>query len=127
MFLLANLLTKISKSDIIHFMNDIFDITDLDDLPTDLISQLKLGSHADAQILKLFLLANRPLNLTQLLVGYYRTYKEEKTRNYMMTFCYRLEKKGFLDKTGKKGEYVINDKGKKLVESEMDEGLEERN
>lgn len=102
-------------------MNDLFDLSNLEDLPSNLVGELKLASEIDDKVLMLFSIAKSPLNLTQLLVGFYRQYKEEKTRNYMMTLCYRLVKKGFLEKTGKKGEYIITEKGL-AVTSEDEEG-----
>lgn len=96
--------------------NDIFDLNNLDDIPKDLIGDLKLTSRMDKQILALFSL--RPtgiLNLSELLVGYFRTYGEEKTRAYMMTACYRMVKKGFLKNTKHKGEYILTDFAKEYL------------
>jgi predicted transcriptional regulator len=102
-------------------MNDIFDLSNIEDLPSNLVGQLKLASEIDDKVLNLFSMAKSPLNLTQLLVGFYRQYNEEKTRNYMMTLCYRLVKKGFLEKTGKKGEYIITEKGLSVINEDKEE------
>lgn len=93
----------------------IFSTDDLSDLPPELIKELKLAGDVDSTLLTLFLEAGGTLNLSSLLVGYYRKYNEIKTRQYMMTTCYRLVKKGFLDQTKKKGEYQITEKGQSVV------------
>ena len=68
------------------------------------------GQHQlDKKILALFV-GQKQLNLTQLLVGYYRKYNEIKTRQYMMMTCYRMKKKGILLPTKNKGEYTPNDR-----------------
>lgn len=96
-------------------MTDIFNIENIDDLPQELIKELKLASDVDTNILSLFIEAGGVLKLTNLLVGYYRKYKEIKTRQYMMTNCYRLVQKGFLEATESKGEYQITKKGRSVV------------
>jgi hypothetical protein len=94
---------------------DIFDTHDLSDLPLELIKELKLAGDIDLVILGLFHEAGGILDLSTLLIGYYRKYKSVKTRQYMMTTCYRLAKKGFLEPTKSKGEYRITDNGIKIV------------
>ena len=89
----------------------IFDTDDLSDLPPELIGQLRLAGDIDKVLLELFYEADGTLDLSSLLVGYYRKHKEIKTRQYMMMTCYRLVKKGFLVQTGGKGEYKITDRG----------------
>jgi len=84
-----------------------FDMTDLKDIPPELIKELNLVSKVHAKLLHLFQEAGGTLNLSTLLVGYYRKHKEVKTRQYMMTSCYRLVKKGLLKPTKNKGEYRI--------------------
>jgi hypothetical protein len=96
-------------------MSDIFDLSNLHDLPPELVGELRLTSDVDSRLLRLFVKAGRPLNLSQLLVGFFRLYEEEKSRSYMMAACYRLVKKGFLEPTKRKGEYVLTDKGKAVV------------
>jgi len=89
----------------------IFDTDDLSDIPSELIGELRLAGDIDRTLLKLFYEAGGTLDLSSLLVGYYRKHKEIKTRQYMMTTCYRLMKKAFLHQTGGKGEYKITSKG----------------
>ncbi len=101
-------------------MTNIFDVSNLEDLPPELIKELKLSSEVDNIILALFSEAGGILNLTKLLVGYYRKYKEAKTRAYMMSTCYRLVQKGFLEPTDSKGEYTITTKGRAMVNSGPD-------
>ena len=93
----------------------IFNTDDLSDLPAELIKELKLAGNIDRILLELFNEAGGTLNLSTLLIGYYRKYKEVKTRQYMMTTCYRLVKKGLLDPMKNRGEYRITKKGKNVI------------
>lgn len=93
----------------------IFDLKDLSDLPPELIKELKLVGEVDTALLELFVEAGGTLNLSALLIGYYRKHHTVKTRQYMMTNCYRLGKKGFLESTKNKGEYKITEKGVKVI------------
>ena len=96
-------------------MSSIFDLNDISDIPSDLIQQLNLASDVDTKMLELFKEAEGELNLTQLLVGYYRKYKDKKTRQYMMTTCYRLAGKGFLISGDGKGVYQATEKGLSIL------------
>ena len=93
----------------------IFDISNLNDLPPELIKELKLAGDVDDVLLNLFYEAGGTLDLSTLLVGYYRKHNEIKTRQYMMTTCYRLVKKGFLSPTRNKGEYKITTNGLSII------------
>jgi hypothetical protein len=93
----------------------IFDISNLNDLPPELIKELKLAGDVDDVLLNLFYEAGGTLDLSTLLVGYYRKHNEIKTRQYMMTTCYRLVKKGFLSPTKNKGEYKITTNGLSII------------
>ena len=93
----------------------IFDISNLNDLPPELIKELKLAGDVDDVLLNLFYEAGGTLDLSTLLVGYYRKHNEVKTRQYMMTTCYRLVKKGFLTPTKNKGEYEITANGLSVI------------
>lgn len=93
----------------------IFDISNLNDLPPELIKELKLAGDVDDTLLNLFYEAGGTLDLSTLLVGYYRKHNEVKTRQYMMTTCYRLVKKGFLSPTKNKGEYQITANGLSVI------------
>jgi len=90
---------------------NIFDLKNLSDIPEVLIPELNLTSAIDDKILALFKQKNnRTLNLSEIVIGYYRLYGEEKSRNYFMVTLYRMYKKGLVEKTSKKGEYRINDR-----------------
>ncbi len=89
----------------------LFDTSNIGDLPPELIKELKLSGSVDSVLLNLFYEGSGILNLSNLLVGYYRKHEEVKTRQYMMTTCYRLVKKGLLEPTKSKGEYKITKKG----------------
>jgi predicted transcriptional regulator len=103
-------------------LRDIFDTENIDDLPPELINELNLAGDSDKMILDLFQESNDgALDLSELLVAYYRKHNEVKKRQYMMTTCYRLVKKGFLESTGSKGEYRITDKGKKIAKISKNE------
>lgn len=103
------------SSKIGEFNMTIFDTDDLSDLPENLIKELKMVGNFDLTLLELFNEAGGTLNLTTLLVGYYRKHKDVKPRKYMMTMCYRLVKKGLLEPTKKRGEYRIARKGKSAI------------
>ena len=96
-------------------MKDIFDLNNLSDLPEELIREINLTTKVEKIILNLFLDGDGTLNLSKLIVGYYRKHDEIKTRQYMMTTCYRLVKKGFLSSTKNKGEYRITELGKNVI------------
>lgn len=95
---------------------DIFDTDNIDDLPTELLREMKIISSSNIKILQLFSDSGGVLNLTGLLVGYYRKHKEVKARSHMMVNCYRLVKSGYLSPTNKKGEYYITKSGLSIVE-----------
>lgn len=106
----------------------IFDISNLNDLPPELIKELKLAGDVDDTLLNLFYEAGGTLDLSTLLVGYYRKHNEVKTRQYMMTTCYRLVKKGFLSPTKNKGEYKITTNGVSVIGKKIDnENVEQNN
>jgi hypothetical protein len=84
----------------------IFDLKDLSDIPDELMEQLNLTSRTDRLFLDLFK-EKSPLNITELLIGYFRKYGELKTRNYIMVNCYRMSKKGLIKPTKRKGEYKL--------------------
>ena len=87
--------------------NNIFDLDDLSDVPSSLAEKLSNGLFS--KVLYLFSLkSGRPLNISQLIVGFYRVYGREKTRMQMTGICYRMYKSGLLKKTKKRGEYVLN-------------------
>ena len=58
-------------------MNDVFNVLDVDDIKHDIGIGL---TQARRNIVKLFKLANRPLTIDELTVGYYRSFKPYLTR-----------------------------------------------
>ena len=104
----------------------LFDTSNIGDLPPELIKELKLSGDVDNVLLNLFYEAGGTLDLSTLLVGYYRKHQEVKTRQYMMTTCYRLVKKGFLEPTKSKGEYKITDNGLTVIGKSSVEQIEEQ-
>lgn len=101
--------------------NNIFDVNNLDDLPKELIREAVILSAPSISVLQLFIVAGRSLGMTEILIAYYRRYKEIRTRNYMVTTCYRLFRAGLLDSTKGKGEYRISEKGKKIMSALEDQ------
>ncbi|HBH27123.1 MAG TPA: hypothetical protein DDX54_06965 [Rhodospirillaceae bacterium] len=93
----------------------IFNTEDLSDLPPALIKELRLAGNMDTKLLTLFEEGGGTLDLTTLLVAFYRKHKEVRTRQYMMTTCYRLVKKGFLYQAQGKGHYEITEKGRQVI------------
>lgn len=69
-------------------MKDIFDTQRVDDLPENLKSGLKTGF--GDKILRLFEMAERPLTIDELTVGYYRMFGGSTNRQSMMAKLYIL-------------------------------------
>ena len=76
---------------------DIFDLENTDDLPAELIKDLTCNSK-QSRVLSLFKMYSKPLKIDQVLVGYYRLYKEELTRQQVTCAIYQLTKKKQLKK-----------------------------
>ena len=77
-------------------------------LPMELKKQLNLASNEERAILEIFKKGGGTLNISEVLVGYYKIYGETKSRKYVITTLYRMAKKQLLESTEKKGEYSIN-------------------
>lgn len=77
------------------------------DLPADLVKELKLHNNADDKILDILKAGGGILNVSEVLVGYYKLFNEVKQRTYITAALYRLGKKGLISPTGKKGEYKL--------------------
>lgn len=91
-------------------INDLFSVfSDLSDIPPELMKELNLDDEyqIDRKILTLFEKAGGTLNISELLIGFYRVHNEIKTRQYINGKLYRLTKKGLLESTGKKGGYKL--------------------
>ena len=97
---------------------NLFDIENISDLPKELIRELRLTHNVDQMVFSLFIEAKKQLNLTELLVAWFRKYNKIRSRQYMMTTCYRLYKKGLLKKGKNKGSYVISKKAVLLFNGE---------
>lgn len=76
-------------------------------LPEELVRELNLSSDIENQVLEVFSKGGGTLNVSEVLVGFYKIHEEAKTRRYMISTLYRMRKKGFLRPTGKKGEYTV--------------------
>lgn len=94
-------------------MEDIFDLTDVGDLP----DKVKKGINIDAmavRILDLFELAKRDLSIDELTVAYYRKYKDEDTevrsKKQIMSKVYNMSRERnpkIKSVEGKKGVYAL--------------------
>ena len=90
----------------------IFDLTNIEDLPDALLKELTLTSNIDEKILSIM---DGEMNINKLLVSFYRTYGEVKTRQYMVTTLYRMHKKKLIVSVQKKkGTYEITKYGEGL-------------
>lgn len=82
-------------------------LSGVDDLPEELVKELNLDNSPDIKILQVLKEGGGKLNLSELLIGYYKIHNEIKTRRFMMSACSRMARKGMIESTGKKGEYQI--------------------
>ena len=63
---------------------DVFDIKNIDDLPEDVLEEIGLSVSFTSKLVMLFRIANRPLTLNELTVGYYRRFNEIKTKRQII-------------------------------------------
>ncbi len=77
------------------------------DLPDALVKELRLENNADDKILDILKAGGGTLNVSDVLVGYYKLFNEVKQRTYITSALYRLRQKGLIAHTGKKGEYKL--------------------
>ena len=68
---------------------NIFDLTDVSDIPAEISAELFCDVFAQ-NILKLFNKAGRNLTLNEITVGYYRLFKEVKTKRQIMLKLYNM-------------------------------------
>lgn len=68
---------------------NIFDLTDVSDIPAEISAELSNGVFAQ-NILKLFNKAGRNLTIDEITVGYYRQFKEIKTKRQIMVKLYSM-------------------------------------
>ncbi|MCF7980773.1 MAG: hypothetical protein K9K86_02240 [Pseudomonadales bacterium] len=89
---------------------DLFSLNPLDmqDLPDDLSEELSVSQSdtEDAQILELLKIANRSLDLNELLIGCFRKYNVKHKRNLLTARIYRLVKRDLVHNVGK-GKYAL--------------------
>lgn len=69
---------------------DVFDIKNIDDLPEDVLEEIGLSVSFTSKLISLFKIANRPLNVNELTVGYYRKYNEIKTKRQITLKLHKL-------------------------------------
>ena len=68
---------------------NIFDLTDVSDIPAKMSTDLRRDVFAQ-NILKLFNKAGRNLTIDEVTVGYYRQFKEIKTKRQIMVKLYSM-------------------------------------
>jgi hypothetical protein len=100
------------KSEIDIFALDPFD---LGNIPDELVEELKISraEKADAQILELFKIAHRPLNISEVLIGLYRMFTVSEKRTAISARLYRLTQANQLESVeGERGVYKLAEKAK---------------
>lgn len=84
----------------------------LGDIPDEFVEELKISraDKADAQILELFRIAKRPLNISEVLIGLYRKFGQQEKRTALSARLYRLTQGGQLESVeGERGVYKLNE------------------
>lgn len=81
---------------------------ELDALPEEFRSEISIseGDIQDAQVVELFRIASRPLDLNEVLIGCWRKFNVQHKRNQLTARLYRLVKRGQLHVVGK-GTYAL--------------------
>ncbi len=106
-------------------MNNIFDLTNVDDIPEDVKKDISVDVFA-TRIIALFELAKRELSIDEITVGYYRKYKnietEPKIKKQIMGKVYNMSRERtprIKSVEGKKGIYaLLNEDEKEMTNSE---------
>jgi len=75
-------------------MDNLFDLNNISDIPVEIKQELNRDSFAE-QIVELFNIANRELNVDEVTVGYYRKFNEIKTKRQIMTKLYNMSKESY--------------------------------
>lgn len=93
---------------------DIFDLNDTSDLPQELRSELVVNKRDDyeKQLIELFRMAGRELNIDQVQTGYYRKYGEHKERPKIIAKLYNMSRatnSAIESIASKKGVYRLKD------------------
>lgn len=78
------------------------------DLPPQLVKELqtKIG-RIENQVLNVIKVGGGTLNIDEILVGLYKCNGLIKTRQYITTVVYRMQKHELIKSTGRKGEYKL--------------------
>lgn len=89
---------------------DIFDLSDLSDLPQEIKSELNVMKRDDFEnkIINVFQRARRDLTLDEVTVGYFRLHSEQKERKQIMSKLYNMSRStrpAIESVAGKKGVY----------------------
>lgn len=89
---------------------DLFQIDpfDLDGLPEELVSELAISKadQEDAQIIQLFRIARRPLNINEVMVGLFRKFDVQSKRTALSARLYRMATRDEL-RSVEKGVYAL--------------------
>lgn len=91
---------------------DVFDLSDLSDLPQNIKAELKVNARDpfEKNIIDIFRKASRELEIDQVTVAYYRLFKEAKERKQIMAKLYnmsRTDRPAIQSVAGKKGVYKL--------------------
>lgn len=102
--------------------DDLFSLNPLDmkDIPGDLSDELSVtqSDTEDAQLLELLQIADRSLDLNELLIGCYRKYEVKHKRNLLTARIYRLIKRDLVHSVGK-GTYALGPSPKVVSEDKQ--------
>lgn len=92
----------------------------MDGLPDDLVKELAISraNKDDAQIIKLLRIAQRPLNISEVMIGLYRKFDVQPKRTGLSARLYRMASRGELTNV-EKGVYALPDT--KQIKFEKDE------
>jgi len=93
-------------------MTDIFDLEQLDDVPSEIQGTLQVTKRDEFEtnLIELFSIANRPLNLDEVIVGYYRKFAVAKERTKINTKLNNMARgtiPAVVSVPGKKGVYEL--------------------
>ena len=90
-------------------MQNIFDLNDVSDIPSEIKNDLNRDIFGE-QIIELFKIAQRELSVDEVTVGYFRKFKEAKTKKQIMTKLYNMSRDDLSlvrSVSGRKGVYCI--------------------
>lgn len=109
---------------IIQSENDLFSINplDLEDLDQEIVDELSLteGDIFDAQIKQLLQIADRPLDLNELIIGSFRKFNTKHKRAQLTARIHKLVSKGVIDVEGKGIYKLSEDSQNAVLDSSLD-------